>query len=262
MNYAEIVSKLLALGLSPVPVAPYQDPNDTAHPFHKYLHQSKKTTDPWDNSVKYEPILEADGLLKAKFTGKNPSFLKANGFPKIIEHKNYQGTLPTQEELLEWFANLQNGLGSLGSYRYRWLDLDRKHFESQGDCDLALLQICPNAQDGWLEQTQSGGYRLLIDCGESGADFTNFALTDGGDHVGELLGAGRYAVMAPTIGVNGAYTNINYGNPIPLAEINIFAGKTQKAIVVPNHAQQFSTACPTMPNPLRSRHQQSAPRHH
>jgi len=232
MKYAEIIAKLLSLGLSPIPVAPYQDPNDAAHPFYKYLHQSKKVTDPWDNSIKYEPIYELDGSLKAKFTGKNPSYLKANGFPKTIEHKNYQDTLPTQEELLEWFANLQNGLGSLGSYRYRWLDLDRKHFATQGDCDLALLQICPNAQDGWLEQTQSGGYRLLIDCGESGADFTNFALTQGGDHVGELLGAGRYAVMAPTVGMNGAYTNINYGDPIPLAEINIFAGKAQKAEVI------------------------------
>ncbi len=235
MNYAEIASKLLALGLSPVPVAPYQDPNDTAHPFYKYLHQSKKVTDPWDNSTTYEPILEADGTLKAKFTGKNPSFLKPNGFPKTIEHKNYQGTLPTQEELLEWFANPKNGIGSLGSYRYRWLDLDRKHFPTQGDCDLALLSICPHAHDGWLEQTQSGGYRLLVDCGESGADFTNFALVQGGDHVGELLGAGRYAVMAPTIGANGAYENINYGDPIPLSEINIFRGTiSQPQSVIPN----------------------------
>jgi len=231
MNYAEIVSKLLSFGLSPIPVAPYQDPNDKTHPFHKYLHQSKKVTDTFDYSVSYEPILDPDGSLKAKFTGKNPSFLKANGFPKIIEHKNYQGTLPTQEELLEWFANPKNGIGSLGSYRYRWLDLDRKHFANQGDCDLALLSICPHAQDGWLEQTQSGGYRLLIDCGESGADFTNFALSEGGDHVGELLGAGRYAVMAPTVGVNGAYENLNYGDPIPLAEINIFTTSPKQAPV-------------------------------
>ena len=232
MNYDRIIARLLALGLSPLPVAPHQDPNDTAHKFYKYLHQSKKVTDPWDNSTTYEAILEDDGSLKAKFTGKNPSFLKANGFPKTIEHKNYQKTLPTQEELLEWFANSLNGIGSLGSDRYRWLDLDRKHFATQRDCDLALLQICPDAQAGWLERTQSGGYRLLVDCGEGGADFTNFALTEGGDHVGELLGAGRYAVMAPTVGANGNYENINYGDPIPLAEINIFAGKTQKAIAV------------------------------
>jgi predicted P-loop ATPase len=231
MNYSEIIVRLLALGLSPLPVAPYQDPNDTAHKFYKYLHQSKKVTDPWDNSTTYEAILEDDGSLKAKFTGKNPSFLKANGFPKTIEHKNYQSTLPTQEELLEWFANSLNGIGSLGSDRYRWLDLDRKHFAAQGDCDLALLQICPNAQDGWLERTQSGGYRLLVDCGEGGADFTNFALTEGGDHVGELLGAGRYAVMAPTVGANGAYENINYGDPISLAEINIFTTSPKQAPV-------------------------------
>jgi hypothetical protein len=232
MNYSEIIVRLLALGLSPLPVAPYQDPNDTTHKFYKYLHQSKKVTDPWDNSTTYEAILEDDGSLKAKFTGKNPSFLKLNGFPKTIEHKNYQKTLPTQDELLEWFANSLNGIGSLGSDRYRWLDLDRKHFATQGDCDQALLQICLNAHKGWLERTQSGGYRLLVDCGDAGADFTNFALSEGGDHVGELLGAGRYAVMAPTVGAKGAYENINYGDPIPLAEINIFAGKTQKAIAV------------------------------
>jgi predicted P-loop ATPase len=233
MNYEKIITRLVDLGLSPIPVAPYQDPSNTSHPFHKYLHQSKKTTDAWDNSVKYEPILEADGSFKAKFTGKNPSYLlKANGFPKTIEHKNYQRTLPTQLDFEEWFANLLNGIGSLGNERYRWLDLDRKHFATQGGCDLALLQICPNAQEGWLEQTQSGGYRLLVDCGENGADFTNFALTEGGDHVGELLGSGRYAVMAPTIGLNGAYTNINYGDPIPLAEINIFTTSPKQSPVV------------------------------
>lgn len=222
MNYSEIITRLIALGLSPLPVAPYQDPNDNGHKFHKYLHQSKKVTDAWDNSVTYEPILEADGSLKPKFTGKNPSFLQPNGFPKSIEHKNYQNTLPSQAEFEEWFANPLNGIGCLGSHRYRWLDLDRKHFANQGDCDLALLQICPHAQDGWLEQTQSGGYRLLVDCGEAGADFTNFALSEGGDHVGELLGAGRFAVLGPTVGVNGNYQNLNYGDPIPLSELNIF----------------------------------------
>ena len=231
MNYSEIIAKLLALGLAPIPVAPYQDPNDNAHRFYKYLHQSKKVVDAWENSTTYEPILEADGTLKAKFTGKNPSFLKADGFPKAIEHKHYQGTLPTQEDFKLWFANTQNGIGCLGNHRYRWLDLDRKHFDSQDDCDRALLQICPHAKEGWLERTQSGGYRLLVDCGESGADFTNFALTEGGDHVGELLGAGRYAVLAPSIGVSGSYTNISYGEPIPLSEINIFTTSPKQATV-------------------------------
>ena len=77
MNYSEIISRLIALGLSPLPVAPYQNPNDADHQFHKYLHQSKKVTDTWDNSTTYEPILEPDGTLKPKFTGKNPSYLEA-----------------------------------------------------------------------------------------------------------------------------------------------------------------------------------------
>jgi predicted P-loop ATPase len=246
MNY-EIVTRLLALGLSPLPVAPYQDPNDKGHKFHKYLHQSRKVTDAWDNSVTYEPILEADGSLKPKFTGKNPSFLQPNGFPKSIEHKNYQNTLPTQAEFDEWFANSLNGIGCLGSHRYRWLDLDRKHFANQGDCDLALLQICPHAQDGWLEQTQSGGYRLLVDCGEGGADFTNFALSEGGDHVGELLGAGRFAVLGPTVGVNGDYQNLNYGDPIPLSELNIFTTSPKQATVV---IKQSLPLLPTIQNAI------------
>jgi|GEM_PF-2927131 len=197
-----IISKLIALGLAPLPVAPFQ-----ATPI------GKKTK---------KPI----------FTGKNPSYLTSGVIGAVIvTHSAYQAALPTEKELKAWFADSRTGIGCLGSHRYRWLDLDSKHFANQGDCDLALLAICPHALDGWLEQTQSGGYRLLVDCGNQGVDFTNFALTEGGDHVGELLGAGRFAVLAPTIGVSGNYTNINYGDPIPLDELAIFTTSVSQAIV-------------------------------
>lgn len=234
LRYSDIVKKLIALGLSPLPVAPYQDPNDPKHKFHKYLCLTRKESDLWEYSEKFTPILEADGRVKPKFTGKNPSYLQINGFPKTVVHKNYQGTLPTQVELAEWFGNPKNGIGCLGNNRYRWLDLDRKHFDSQEDCDRALDTICaPDTRStGWLERTQSGGYRMLVDCGE-GVDFTNFALTEGGDHVGELLGAGRFAVLAPSIGVSGnPYTNISYGDPIPLSELNIFTTSPKKVAAV------------------------------
>jgi predicted P-loop ATPase len=203
MFHTEIIAKLLALGLSPLPVAPFQS----------------------------EPIGKKTG--KPIFTGKNPSYL-TGGLIKseIVNHAHFQKTLPSPQELEIWFKFSETGIGCLGSDRYRWLDLDRKHFATQEDCDQGLLAICPCAYEGWLERTQSGGYRLLVDCGESGADFTNFAITEGGEHVGELLGAGRFAVLAPTIGTNGAYENLNYGLPIPLAELNIFPAITKKATPV------------------------------
>ena len=170
-----------------------------------------------------------------KFCGKNPSFLAKNGYPTLINHKNYQSALPSQSDFKEWFTNPQNGIGCLGSKRYRWLDLDRKHFDSQEDCDRALDSICaPDIRaKGWLEKTHSGGYRLLVDCGDQGADFTNFALTEGGDHVGELLGAGRFAVLAPTIGVSGnPYVNISYGDPVPMSALNICTTAKKQATTV------------------------------
>lgn len=261
MNYAEIISKLSALGLSVLPVAPYQDPRKVDKAVSKIKTGQYKTTswygkqykeickavgiDPvvissLDSADDYYQIYDQCLIDKAQqpivsFTGKNPSFLAKNGYPKKLNHAEYQSKLPTQDELKEWFANPKNGIGCLGSKRHRWLDLDRKHFDSQEECDRAIDSICaPDIRTkGWLEKTHSGGYRLLVDCGDQGADFTNFALTEGGDHVGELLGDGRFAVLAPTIGVSGnPYTNISYGDPVPLNELNIFTTTKKQAAAV------------------------------
>lgn len=209
MNYTEIISRLIALGLSPLPVAPFQA----------------------------EPIGKKTG--KPIFTGKNPSYRTGGAInAELVNHAHYQNQIPSEQLLEAWFRFPETGIGCLGNDRYRWLDLDRKHFATQGDCDLGILSICPHAQEGWLERTQSSGYRLLVDCGENGADFTNFALTEGGDHVGELLGAGRFAVLAPTVGVNGNYENLNYGDPIPLAELNISPAIPKKALPISNSSKK------------------------
>ena len=268
MNYSEIISRLIALGLSPLPVAPYLDPRKIENAVSIIKNSQYKTTSwygreyqevckavgiipvaipnldlPDDYYQIYEQcLLDKDQQPVVQFTGKNPSFLTKYGlgkygYPKTIHHTKYQSKLPTQDELKEWFANPQNpknGIGCLGSNRFQWLDLDRKHFTTQEECDRALDSICsPDIRaNGWLERTQSGGYRLLVDCGDQGADFTNFALSEGGDHVGELLGAGRFAVLAPSIGISGNYTNINYGDPIALDELNIFTTSPKKAAAV------------------------------
>ncbi len=261
MNYAEIASKLSALGLSVLPVSPYQDPRKVDKAVSKIKTRQYKTTSwygkqykevcksvgiqpvaisSFDSADEYYQIydqclIDKDQQPIVSFTGKNPSFLAKNGYPKTIRHAEYQSKLPSQDELKEWFANPQNGIGCLGSNRYRWLDLDRKHFDSQEKCDRALDSICaPDIKaNGWLEQTHSGGYRLLVDCGDQGTNFTNFSLSEGGDHVGELLGSGRFAVLAPTIGVSGnPYTNISYGSPVPLNELNIFTTTKKQAAAV------------------------------
>ncbi|MFM6156202.1 MAG: hypothetical protein ACKPE3_24945, partial [Sphaerospermopsis kisseleviana] len=54
----QVIELLLSLGLPPLPVAPRQD----------------------------------DG---SKFSGKNPSYLDANGSPHILAHTKFQHTLPT-----------------------------------------------------------------------------------------------------------------------------------------------------------------------
>jgi len=48
-------------------------------------------------------------------------------------------------------------------------------------------------------------------------NFTNFTLAPDGNHVGEALGAGRFTVLAPTVGVSGnSYRNIRR---VPLIEV-------------------------------------------
>jgi hypothetical protein len=53
-----------------------------------------------------------------------------------------------------------------------------------------------------LEESHSGGWRVGVRV-RVAPDFTNFALTPGGKHVGEALGTGRFTVLAPTIGLSG-----------------------------------------------------------
>lgn len=261
MHYTEIINKLKAFGLPVLPVAPRQDPRENEKAVLK-IDKGQYKTESWQGkkhkeickSLKIEPSivssLDSGGACYelfpqcyldeqldpvVRFTGKNPSYLDKEGCPRTINHADYQKRLPSETEYKVWFANPKNGIGCLGNKRYRWLDPDRKHFTSQEECDRAMNEICsPELQSkGWFEQTHSGGYRLLVDCGDQGADFTNFALTEGGDHVGELLGAGRFAVLAPTIGVSGnPYRNINYGEPIPIEQLKLFSTVKKKAAAV------------------------------
>ncbi|MFM6005124.1 MAG: hypothetical protein ACKPA7_16080, partial [Sphaerospermopsis kisseleviana] len=81
-----------------------------------------------------------------------------------------------------------------------------------------LLENNKILNTAWLERTQSGGYRIGVKIA-SPKDFTNFKLSEDGDHVGECLGRGRFTVLAPTVGVGSArYENINRPRELPVVE--------------------------------------------
>ena len=140
---------LLVQGLPPLPVAPAQDPM-------RYPARNR------DGSLKRD----RDGALVPAFTGKNPSFLDQRGIPHLIRHTQYQNRLPTQAELQTWFANPDNGIGTLGGWHnIVWVDVDMKQFESQQACDQRIsdwLSQYPLLQQTFTERTHSGGWRLAV----------------------------------------------------------------------------------------------------
>jgi hypothetical protein len=197
---------LQAHNYPPLPVAPAQDP-------HKYPKTNKKGEIEWSKE-KDVPV--------PRFTGKNPSYLDKNGIPHTVNHHHYQNEHPTQKDLDLWFANDLNGIGTLGGWNNTvWLDFDVKQFESSAKCEKAAVECVGQIrtltnQMPFLEQTHSGGWRVGVRVKQK-PNFTNFALTPGGHHVGEALGKGRFTVLAPTIGPSGnPYTSINR---VPLPEI-------------------------------------------
>lgn len=174
------------------------------------------------------------------FTGKNPSYLDAEGKPHLINHQQYQGKLPSANELTEWFANPGNGIGTLGGWNNTvWLDFDLKQFDSQEELDQAfhsLLSKNPQLKISWIEQTHSGGYRLAVKT-KIQPTFTNFGLDQNGKHRGEALGKGRFTVLAPTVGPSGnRYKNFNRGIPVEvksLEAIGIYPTKKGDARPIP-----------------------------
>uniref|UniRef100_A0A0C1QLE4 Bacteriophage/plasmid primase P4 C-terminal domain-containing protein n=1 Tax=Tolypothrix bouteillei VB521301 TaxID=1479485 RepID=A0A0C1QLE4_9CYAN len=199
----QVIEALMVLGLSPLPVAPAQDPQ-------RYPKKNKQ------GEIEYQE----DGNPKPLFTGKNPSYLDQSGIPRLVNHSNYQNRQPSKVELDLWFSNPSTGVGCLGTDNFCWIDLDSKQFPSQEECDRAfnrLVEGSPQLYDAWLEKTQSGGYRIGVELSKP-ANFTNFKLSEEGNHVGEALKAGRFTVLAPTVGAKGSYQNLNRPQEIPVIE--------------------------------------------
>lgn len=217
-----VAIQLQALGPSPLPVAPEQ-------PADLYPAKDKNGNLRRDKT----------GALIPAFTGKNPSYLDSNGIPHLVHHTQYQKQQPTAADLQLWFSNPANGVGCLGSEHIWFIDFDAKNFESEADCQARVLEEWlnqyPQLEGAQVEQTQSGGFRIWIKF-EQPLSFTNFCLEPGGKHVGEILGQGRFAVLAPTMGTSGTYTVIQYGGfaVVPSAEsIGLYPTKAAKAKPAP-----------------------------
>ncbi|MBD2508981.1 bifunctional DNA primase/polymerase [Nostoc muscorum FACHB-395] len=220
-----VIHELLELGVSPMPVAPKQDPRRTGYGY-KF---SKDNENPDPAKRKYDRCeLEGDCTTPVTlFGGKNPSFLEKDRKPRFVKHRSYQDALPTSEELAQWFVNPDTGVGAMcGMSDIYWIDIDKKTFDSAEDCDTAATAIINKlGQCTWIERTGSGGWRVAVRLDDK-PGYTNFALEENGKHRGEVLGHGRYTVLAPTIHPNGnPYERIGFGE-IPyidsLEELGIY----------------------------------------
>lgn len=222
----QTINWLVAHNYPALPVAPHQDPRK----YHKidkaYPERNLGSRCPLTDTLAPIPL----------YTGKNPSYLDQNGKPHLVNHKQYQNRLPSEQELTLWFTNPNNGIGTLGGWNNTiWLDFDLKQFTSSTDCEDAVIDVVEKVfsqtrKEPFLEKSHSGGWRVGVKVQEK-PTFTNFCLTNGGTHVGEALGEGRFTVLAPTIGPSGnPYESIHQVEPpliTSLESIGIYSTKTQ-----------------------------------
>jgi hypothetical protein len=220
----EVIDWLVNHNYPALPVAPAQD----ARKYHKVVQGNPK------QGVWQHCPLTSKKQPTPLYTGKNPSYLDRGGKPHLVNHRKYQKQLPTRKELKDWFAHPANGIGTLGGWNDTiWLDFDVNKFLSQQECDAALRAILTRVelQGTFVERSHSGGWRIGVRVKQK-PNFTNFALSPGGSHIGEALGEGRFTVLAPTIGPSGnPYQSINRVEPLEvesLEKIGIYSIKSAK----------------------------------
>ena len=224
----EVIDWLIAHNYPALPVAPTQD----GRKYHKVV-QAKLEQGVWTHCPLEPGTLSPVPL----YTGKNPSYLDRRGIPHLVNHRQYQKRLPKALELEAWFAHQSNGVGTLGGWNNTtWLDFDVKQFPSQAECDAAVSALLerPELQQTLIERSHSGGWRIGVKVKQK-PNFTNFSLTPGGPHVGEALYAGRFTVLAPTIGPSGnPYQSVQRTMPVEvesLESIGIYSTKKESGRV-------------------------------
>ena len=160
-------------------------------------------------------IRDTAGNPKPLFNGKNPSYTRADGTPKLISWKKYAQKNPTDAELKEWFQNDTVGVGTVPTNGYCFIDLDRKNFDSDKTCKNALARILEGVPRTYHEATPSGGFHIAVKLTDSPNTFVNFAL-EGLGHCGELRYNGKgFIALAGTPG----YKSLNGDEICPITSV-------------------------------------------
>lgn len=176
-------------------------------------------------------ILNDNG--KPVFTGKNPSFWRADGTPQTISHSNP----PAPHQVLGYIATAEQigkpiGLSILPGEQCTVIDFDPKDYPGGADECRAdvnrLITEHPDLSGTRMESTPSGGAHIYVRVADW-ADFTKpdgkrygqFTTTPGAPLRGELLHGTRVSVTAPTriktSDRDGAY--VLKGEPYNLIEV-------------------------------------------
>ncbi|HEY9630374.1 MAG TPA: bifunctional DNA primase/polymerase, partial [Coleofasciculaceae cyanobacterium] len=166
------------------------------------------------------PLVPVPKGKKLRFSGKNPSWLSRWGQPCLLDHKLYQERLPTDDELKQWFSHVDTGIATMGGWNSTlWIDIDAKRFNSVEECQRVFQDYLRDTRlNTFTETTQSGGWRLGVKLKEM-PEFSKFSFRPQGKLVGELIGSGMIAVLAPTIGTVGTYRSISRIPPVEIESL-------------------------------------------
>jgi len=174
-------------------------------------------------------------IVKGKllYSGKNPSYLNRYAKAVLVNHMQFQHRLPRQDELKRWFAHEATGVATLGGWQNTvWIDIDRKHFATIEACNAVVRRLLQHSllKHTFVERTQSGGYHIGVRCRQLPV-FTRCCLSHSQLRLGDLLGAGKVCVMAPTQGVDGSYQSLSRAEPVwvnQITDLGIAPNQTSK----------------------------------
>jgi hypothetical protein len=215
----EAATRLSAVGLSLQTVIPMELPAD------KYPQKRKNRAGEW------ETVRGREGLPKPAYTGKNPSFWKEDGAPKLVSHSK-----PLRpDEVLRRINTAERlgrpiGLAVIPSTEAVVLDFDLKDYPSQQALEddwMGLLDRHPELARTRIERTPGGGLHIYIKVADHmdswrtslGKLHCNFTTTEGGEQRGQVLAGTRVAVCAPTRNGKGQYELFNPDHALDLVEV-------------------------------------------
>lgn len=153
---------------------------------------------------------------KRLYSGKNPSYLDRYARATLVNHRQFQYRLPRRDEIKRWFQHEATGVATMGGWQQTiWIDIDRKHFPTTEVCYAVVRRLLQHGslQQTFLECTPSGGFHIGVRCRQP-PDFTRCCLGRTQLTLGELLGAGKVCVLAPTQGADGRYESLQRTAPV------------------------------------------------